>query len=856
MEMASYDSFGGWIKQRRSMLDLTQDELARQVGCSVETIYKLEADQRRPSKPMAERLAAVLAVPMADRAAFIHFSRTGVMLEYWRHTHLASANGVDAAPSQPPPTLPVPLSSFVGRTDEIEVIGALLRDPNVRLLTLTGAPGIGKTRLALQVAASMQAYFGDGVVFVALDSLSAPTLVLPQIASMLKTQDIGIQPSLVQVQAYLRDKHLLLVLDNFEHLLKAAPLVTELLAAVPQVTVLVTSRRALHVSGEYEYHIPPLAIPDLTQLPALAQLAQSPSVALFLTRAQAVKLGFALTRKNAYAIAAICERLDGVPLTIELAAAWMRVLSPAALLARLDSRLPLLTGGMQDLPPRQRTLRATLDWSYHLLSLDQQHVFTRISVFVGGFTLEAAEAVTRGSRGDERELGSNEGLPLYSMQHITLDAIAALLDHSLVGHTMGVDDEPRFRMLAVIREYALEHLWASGEYETIHHSYADYYLTLAEAAEPELYGPNQRTGLARLEAEHDNFRAVLGWAIAQEHAALATRLSGALGRFWMQRGYLSEGRRWLTAVLALREQVPAAARAKALRGAAGIAWAQGDYTWATVLLEECLTIQRTARDQRAIATVLRNLGLVVMQQGDYARAQTLYKESLALLQELGDTLGIAGTLGNLGLVVMQQGDYARAQTLYRESLVLLQELGDTQGIAGTLGNLGLVAWYQRDEQHARAYHAESLALFQELGDQRGVAFALSNIGMVELVWGNVTAAATLIQESLHLRHKLGDQEGIAMCLEGLALVAGVQGYAGRAAVLGGAAATLRETIGSALSPPERSFYERTIAVARDQFDALAWAAAWAEGQAMPLDQAIDYGLIGDEALPGTDFSPV
>ncbi|HEV2122651.1 MAG TPA: tetratricopeptide repeat protein, partial [Chloroflexota bacterium] len=556
----------------------------------------------------------------------------------------------------------------------------------------------------------------------------------------------------------------------------------EVLAAAPRLKVLVTSRIALHVSGEHEFPVPPLTLPDPKRLPPIERLTQYEAVRLFIQRAQAVKPDFAITSANAPAVAEICVRLDGLPLAIELAAARSKLLPPQAVLTRLARRLTLLTGGARDLPARQQTLRGAIDWSYSLLDPGEQTLLARLAVFVGGRTLDAIEAVCTAD-GD---------LPIDPF-----DGVASLVDKSLLRQEDGPEGEPRFAMLETIHEYAGERLDARGEAETLRRHHADYFLLLAETAEPALRGPQQRSWLERLEADHDNLRAALQWALDHGEVETALRLGGALGVFWVIRGHLSEGRRWLEAALTVSGARASVARATALAWAGNLAGLQGDYGQASRLAEDGVALARALDDRRALADALLILGILMTDQGEHTQAVALYDESLALYRALGNNARIAAIINNLGSVALGQGDYARATALFEEGLALFRDVGDTRGISVCLINLGLVALYQGHYAHALVHYTEALRLSYELGDMVGID-----------------------------------------SLDGIAGVAGAHAHPHRAARLWGAAAALREALGAPLPPADRAKLEPMIAAARAQLDEAAWAAAWAEGRAMSLEQAI------------------
>ena len=682
------------------------------------------------------------------------------------------------------PAQPTPL---IGRKREVAEVCALLRRKDVRLLTLTGAGGTGKSRLGLQSATELIDEFEDGVFFVSLAPITKPELVISTIAGPLGIVE-GSQQSLEEaLTAHLREKELLLLLDNFEHVLGAVPLVGELLSSCTRLKILATSRAALRAYGEREYAVPPLALPDPKRLPPLERLGRYEAVRLFVERAEAVSR-FALNHENAAAIAEICARLDGLPLAIELAAARIKLLPPKAMLERLDSRLKLLRGGAHDLPARQQTLRDAIKWSFDLLNEGESALMARMAVFVGGRTLEAIEAICD-AEGD---------LPMD-----TLEGISSLLDNSLLRQEEGPGGEPRFVMLETIHEYARERLGESGEEEVIGRAHAQYYLRLVEQAEPNLKGSSRQADwLARLEAEHDNMRAALAWSLQVGETQMTLRLAGALRYFWFMRGYLSEGRRWLRAALAASAGRPDTAVAKALVGVGAIALSQGDYQEAESALEKGVALHREFGDARDLAGALNNLGNVALHQGRYEEATPFYEESLALWREAGEKYGVEGPLGNLGNLALYRGDYERARLLYEESLQLAREVEDKQGAALALGNLGAVAIHQQNYGRAIDLQAEGLALVQELGDMEGVAFGL----------------------------------------EMMATAAAAQGQIRRAARLWGAAEVLRESIGAPLPANERPDYNRQVTAAGSQLEEAAWLEAWTKGQAMTPEEAVVYAL--------------
>ena len=725
-----------------------------------------------------------------------------------------------------PSNLPIQLTSFIGREKEIAEVSQAIGE--YRLVTLTGPGGSGKTRLALQVASEMVELFHDGVFFVALAPITDSGLVVSAIAQFLGISEIPGHSILDSLKDYLQSKSLLLLLDNFEQVISTAPLVAELLVTGSRLKILVTSREALRISGEHEYFVPPLALPNLKQLPSVESLSQYAAVGLFLERARAVKPDFRITSDTAPAIAEICYRLDGLPLAIELAAARVKLLPPRAMLKRLEKRLEFLTGGARELPARQQTLRNAIAWSYDLLDENEQKLFRQLSVFVGGCTLDAVEAVS----------GDHQAYPSL------LDHFGSLLDKSLLREVEGISDEPRFIMLELLREFGLEQLEASGEQETIRHHHANFFLSLAEQAEAKLESADQLDWINRMEQEHDNLRGALEWSKTANGAGeICLRLAGALGLFWEARGYFSEGRERLSAVLSMEfARGRTAVHAKLLARAAELAYRQSDYAMTVELAEESLAIYREVGDQQGIASVLIKLGNAATEAGDYETASGFLEEALMTWQELGDKHGTARALISLGWAALRPGDYELANARLEAALAISRELEDTRSIGFELSGLGEVALRQGDYGRATQLLEESLELRRQLGSKWGIGVSLGTLGWVAIREGDWSRALTRLGESLEVRQEIGDKGGCAWCLERLAEVALAQGKPEKAVRLLSAAAALRISIGSVIDPVDQLEYQNRRTSLRAELGEEQFAKIWEEGRSMTLEQAIGYAL--------------
>lgn len=756
--------------------------------------------------------------------------------------------------------LPAQLTPLIGREQEVATLCAMLRRSDVRLLTLTGMGGIGKTRLSLEVALALLGEFVDGVWFVPLAPVSDPELVIPTIAQTLGLREAGDWPLMERLQSHLAGRHLLLLLDNFEQVTPAARSLIDLLAACPALKIVVTSRAVLHVRGEHEFQVAPLALPDLKNVSESSALSHYAAIALFVQHAQTIKPDFQLTPANARTIAEICLRLDGLPLAIELAAARIKLLPPPALLSRLEHRLHVLSSALRDVPARQQTLRNTIAWSYDLLKPEEQRLLCRLAVFVNGCTLAAAEAVA-----------GSDALPV-------LDGLSALIDQSLLQQREQEDGEPRFMLLETIREYTWERLVERGEAETAQQAHASYFLSLAEQAEPHLRSAGQKIWFDRLENDHENLRAALRWLAEQQDAGRVLRLGGALWWFWWVRGYVSEGRSFLEPMLQTGEQVAPLVRARALIAAGTLATLQGDLAQAERLCMESLALFRALNDAQGIITSLWIRGYVGVEQSNYAAARTVLEEAVALSRQTNNAWGIAYSLEILAAIAFNQGQYLQARPLLEEGLAIARASGDTEGIARLAWLLGLVLFTLGEQARAHTTLEESLTLSQEVGDKRGIAYALIISSYVSIIEGQHAATQNWLEESMGLLQEVGDRRGIAwalygqgwlalikqssaearrlfeeslallrelghkwfmsLCVEGLAGAIALQGNAAWAARLWGAAEAFRKEAGASLPPVAEPMYAPLIDAARKQLGENAFAACLSEGRKMSLEAAL------------------
>ena len=725
---------------------------------------------------------------------------------------------------RPPSNMPVQRTAFIGREREVANLRQLLSRGDVRLVTLTGPGGIGKTRLAVQVVAEMSAGFTGGVCFVSLSAVSSKDSVTRAIAQAIGLREVPGQSPQESLKEYVSGltQPLLLLLDNFEHLLSAASDVAELLTFNPNLKVMVTSQASLHIYGEHELPVPALAAPDLRSVPQAPEaVSRFAAVALFLERAKAVKHDFTLTKENASAVAAICSRLDGLPLAIELAASRVKLLSPTAMLTRLESSLNLLTGGARDLPVRQQTLRGTVNWSYSLLNAAEQSLVRRLSVFTGGCTLEAVEAVcdTKGDLGID-----------------VLDGMSSMVDKSLIQQLEQTGAEQRFLMLSTIREYALEQLVQSGEEFATRRAHAAYYIVLAEECGKDL--STHPEWLERFDLEHQNFRDALEFLIRTGDADWGMRLGAALFHFWETREHFAEGRAFLERLLHLPGAVQLKMRARLLFCASVIAGSQGNFDASQQLQEDSLASCRELQDDRGVAVSLNALGVTARERGNLDTAVSLFEQCVAKWRALGSPIDTARALSNLANVVRLQGNYGRAHALYDECLAIFHAAGDRTGVAWTLNYLGDLARESVDSIASRSYYEQSLSAFRQLGDGWGIASALCDLATLTAAQGKHDDAERLYGESIKIFQGLEHKRGIARVLECSALSAAAQSRAEQSLRLAGAAAALRQRIGAPLIPAEQSRLEKKLETARNTLTNAAGLEAWSSGWEMSVEEAV------------------
>ena len=783
-------TFGEWMLRRRKSLNLTRVALAHRLPCSVSTIRRLEANELRASPTLAESLANALTLPKSQHADFVAFARG-------EPVKLSLDASVPKSASAAVPHLPAPLTSFIGRQREVAAVVEALRKPGVRLLTLSGSPGTGKTRLSLAVAQKLTPSFRDGVYFVSLAPVSDPQLVATAIAHTLGIKEAreGISTALAE---FLNDKHLLLVLDNFEHLMPAAPLVAELLAAAPHAKALVTSREVLHLYGEHEFPVPPLELLNVQRLPTVETLSlytRYASIKFFRDRARSIQPDFQLTRENAADVARICAWLDGLPLAIEIAAAQVQWNTPAQLYAKLQDRLAALTDGPRDLTPRQQSLRGAMDWSYNLLDESEQRLFRVLGIFAGGCTEAAifeAYPLIHGDSGNEAQ------------DEILRSKVRGLVGKSLLRYELTPDGKGRYSMLETIRDYALHQLKAQGEFEHASAWHAEYYLNFIETARPHLLqGADATQWLMRVEQDYNNLRAALAWAIAAPQRAItAMKLGWAIHPLWLVRGSFSEARYWLNQILAL-DPAPSELRANLLRFSSDYASTQGDYAVASGFEQEAMSISKALNDEAGVYSSMDGLAMLAGMQGDYVHAVELLDPVVSYRRQCNDPVRLTITLNNFANANRRCGKVERARQLYEEDLEICRASQNLRSLSSVLTGL-----------------AEIHADLEEYPVSVGYA-----------------------RQSLSASHQLGSLNyHFANALEVLAMSASHLGALNLAVQLEGATSRIRGEIGAPLTPAVRAEVESFIAQLQAQLGEQEFEKAWATGQGLTTDQIMELAL--------------
>ena len=798
--MMSSGTFGAWLKQQRRLHHLTQQELGGQVGCAAETLRKIEADRRSPSPQLVTRLLKALDIPQSDQPSIMNWACTG--------THTSA--------------LPHQLTPILGRDEDIAAIVELLQQPMTRLVTLIGAPGVGKTRLAQTVAAKIESYMLHGVAYVPLAAVHNPELTLSTIAHTLDITTNDTRSTFDVLVEYLQKSPQLLVLDNMEHLIAATPILHNLLHTVPQLKILVTSRVVLKLTGEHIYYVEPLSLPPAQTHYNLTELQNVSSIQLFVQRAQARNPHFRLTDTNAPTIAQLCTQLDGLPLALELAAMRTTVLSPTELLSHLDQRLALLGARSQDGPDHRRTLRTTIDWSVALLSTAEQRLFAQLSVFRGTFTRPAIEAIC----------GTDEDTVLD-----VHDQLTTLINHSLVQVEQDHDEEPRFSLLEVLRQYVSRQL-TSDEAELLCQKHAVYYLSLTTQTEQALQGNQAQDWLQLLETEIPNIRSALEWAKTQQQTEIGITLLAHLWRFWIVRGYLNEGRQWMETLLTLPGEVDPTIRAQAYGGAGVLAQIQSDSDKALQYQKQSLTFALEGENPQVIGHAINRLGLSWLKRQDYDQARALFEQGLSILRDIGDIRGVAYLINNLGNIAVEQDNLLEAQHLYQESYTLFEETTCTDGLALSLLNQGEIAALTGNDIQAQKLYSQSLTYYQALQDDRSVAICHLYLGQICYRQCNYAQAFDYAQQSLRMLYQINNIKNTLLCIQLIAAIISSTSNEVTAIRLLGAIEKLQTQFGLSFTPNDDITYEPITAIYRTHFNAVEWEI----GRSMSLEETVTYAL--------------